>query len=376
MRRTSLWWCPIVLALAWVGCHGGSGGHQWEVREPEAVGMDSAVLEGAREYAFQPAKHTQGVVVVRHGVIVAEWYADGKDETSFAASWSIAKSFTSALIGIAVEEGAIEDLDASMAEYLPSWRGTSRESITIRDVLSMASGLDWVEDYDPRSSESNVIQMVASESDQLAYAASIEPAVDPGTRWSYSSGDTMLLSAVLEEATGMPAAEYGEEVLFEPLGMEPVEWWRDAPGHTLTYCCLDTPTRQFAKLGQLFLEGGEWEGRRVVPESWVVESTSPTPVSDGYGYQWWLTGRTVPELPEDTFSARGHDGQYIYVIPSEDLVVVRNGLYGKHDGEPVADPTLFRWYPSGGLGGERGTRPPDEWDHVAFLSPILDAIVE
>ncbi|MFW6067896.1 MAG: serine hydrolase domain-containing protein [Myxococcota bacterium] len=369
------WGLATLLALAWTGCDGGSSGSEWEVRAPEDVGMDAAVLEGARDYAFEPSRYTQGVVVVRRGVIVAEWYADGKDADSFAASWSVAKSFTSTLIGIAIEEGLIDNVDVPMVDYFPSWQGTERESITLQHVLHMASGLDWVEEYS-LDSDSNITRMVLGETDQLAYAASIEPEVDPGTRFNYSSGDTMLLSGVLEQATGMSAQAYGQEVLFEPLGMEPVEWWRDVPGHTLTYCCLDTPTRQFAKLGQLFLNEGQWQGRQLVPWSWVAASTTPSPSYEGYGYQWWLTGRTVPELPEDTFSARGHDGQYVYVIPSEDLVVVRNGLYGKHDGEPVADPNLFNLYPSDGIGGSRGTRPPADWDDVAFLTPIIDSIVD
>lgn len=377
MRRSDAVWrgLAVALALVWVGCGDGGSGEEWEVLSPEEAGMDPAVLEGARDYAFQATKYTQAVVVVRHGAIVAEWYADGKGPDSYAASWSMAKSFTSALIGIALEEGLIPDVDVPMADYYPSWEGTAREAITLRHVLAMASGLDWVEDYSP-TSNSNIVQMVLHETDQLAYAASIEPAVDPNTRFNYSSGDTMLLSGVIEQATGMSVEAYGDQVLFEPIGMEPVEWWRDVPGHTLTYCCLDTPSRDFARFGQLFLDGGSWEGEQVVPESWVIDSIAPTPTADFYGYQWWLTGRETPGLPEDTYSAIGHDGQYIYVIPSADLVVVRNGLYGKYEGEPVADPNLFELYPSDGIGVSRGTRPPDSWDDVAFLTPILDSIVD
>lgn len=143
------------LAAALAACSDGNGGggtawptSGWAVEAPDEHGMDAAVLEGAREYAFRPEKHTQGVVVVRHGVIVAEWYETGRDETSFATSWSVAKSFTSAAIGIAIEEGLIEGVDVRLAEFFPDWRGTDKEAITLRDVLQMATGLDWVESYD------------------------------------------------------------------------------------------------------------------------------------------------------------------------------------------------------------------------------------
>jgi CubicO group peptidase (beta-lactamase class C family) len=233
----------------------------------------------------------------------------------------------------------------------------------------------WDEDYTP-DDVSDIIRMIVGERDHLAYAASRPAEVPPGTRFSYSSGDTMLLAGVLEVVTGRIAGEYAQEKLFDPIGMGPVEWWRDASGSTVTYCCLDTPTREFARFGLLYLRGGNWDGRQVVPASWVEESTSPNRAYEGYGFQWWLTGRTNPDLPAEVFSARGHDGQYIYVVPSLDLVVVRNGHYDKYDGEPMAQHSLWSLIPSDGLVPGQGTVPPDDWDDAAFLKPILDSIVE
>jgi CubicO group peptidase (beta-lactamase class C family) len=349
----------------------------WQVRTPEQEGMSSSVLEGTRAYAFAEGKNTQGVVVVRHGVIVAEWYAEGANERSWGASWSMAKSFTSALVGIAIDEGLIPGVDVSMAEYFSSWKGTEKENIKLENVLQMASGLRWQESYDPADlSTSDIITMVLAQSDELAYAESREVDVPPGTRFNYSSGDTMLLSGMLEMATGRSAGDYAAEKIFGPLGMTQVEWWRDAPGHTLTYCCLDTPTRDFARFGLLYEREGKWEDGPVVPSSWVRASVEPSATDEGYGYKWWLTGRTKPGIPADTFSARGHDGQFIYVIPSLDIVAVRNGLYVKYEGEPVADPNLFGFYPSDGLVQGQGTIGPADWDDVAFLKPIIDSITE
>ena len=352
-------------------------GAEWEVDSPNAHSIDTAGLDKARDYAFAAGKNTQGVVVVHRGAIVGEWYdtKHGAGKDSWAASWSMAKSFTSALIGIALDEGLIPSIDEPMATYYPSWRGTPREKITLRDVLQMSSGLDFVEDYDPNSLESSdIIQMVVFKQNQLRYAVNRPAKNEPGSTWSYSSGDTMLLSGVLEKVTGMEVTEYAEVKLFEPLGIDQVEWWQDARSNTLTYCCVDTTSRDFARFGLLYLHEGMWGDQQVVPSEWVADSVTPAPTYEGYGYQWWLTGVTASGLPEDTFSARGHDGQYIYIIPSLDLVVVRNGTYGKYDGAPIGKPTLFPKYPSGGLVPGEGTTPPDEWDDAKFLTPIINAL--
>jgi CubicO group peptidase (beta-lactamase class C family) len=316
------------------------------------------------------------VVVVHEGRIVGEWYDEehGAGPDSWGASWSMAKSFASALVGIAVEDGLIPGVDEPMTTWFPDWAGTDREDITLRDVLQMSSGLDWDEDYDPSAvSESEVIQMVLGEEDQLTFAASREAEHPPGSTWNYSSGDAMLLSAVIEQATGMPAGEYAEQEIFGPLGIDQVDWWQDARGHTLTYCCLDTTTRDFARFGLLYAQDGRWGDEQVVPQGWVEDSLEAAAASGGeYGYQWWLG---QPDgIPDDMFAARGHDGQFIYVMPSLDLVVVRNGTYVKDPGEPVADPTLFEHYPSDGLVEGKGTSPPDEWDEAAFLAPIVEAV--
>jgi CubicO group peptidase (beta-lactamase class C family) len=352
-------------------------GAEWTVEEPEDHGIDPAGLEEARSYAFAEGRNTQSLLVVHEGAIVGEWYADGEDQDSWGASWSMAKSVTSALVGIAIEQGHIPGVDEPMTTWFPEWAedpDDPRADMTLRHVLQMSSGLDWDEIYeDGDIAASEVATMVLSQPDQLADAAARPPENEPGTVWSYSSGDTMLLSSVLEQATGMPVHEYAQQVLFDPLGMEQIEWWRDAEGHTLTYCCLDAISRDFARFGLLYLHEGRWGDEQVVPTSWVEDSLEPAPHSnDEYGYQWWLTD--VEGVPTEMFAAQGHDGQFIYVVPSLDLVVVRNGLYTKHEGEPVADPNLFGYYPSGGLVEDQGTTPPDEWDAAALLSPIVAAL--
>ncbi len=347
----------------------------WSVEDPADHDMDVDKLEEARSYAFADGRNTQGVVVVHDGAIVSEWYADGADQDSWAASWSVAKSFSSALIGIAIDQGKIPSVDEPMTTWYPEWVDDERSQVTLRDVLQMAPGLEWDESYDPANMDtSDIIRIGFSERDQLAYAASRPPSGDePGTVFSYSSGTSMLLSGVLEQATGMPADDYARTVLFDPIGMEKVEWWRDAEGQTLTYCCLDTPSRGYARFGQLFLNNGKWGDEQVVPVSWVADSITGSPAApEQYGYQWWLAD--VDGVPSDLFFANGFDGQHIFVIPSLDLVVVRNGTYAKFDGPPIADPNLFGKYPPTNLIPGKGTMPPDDWDNSAFLAPIVESL--
>ncbi|MCR9104164.1 MAG: beta-lactamase family protein [Gammaproteobacteria bacterium] len=339
---------------------------------PESQAMDSAVLESAFDYAFRSEKFTQGVVIIRNGLLVAERYADERDANSYATSWSAAKSFTSALIGIAVRDGLIDDINVSMGEFISEWSGTEHANITLRHVLMMSSGLDWNESYDVSSGISDAIQMIVLTEDQLDFVISRPILHPPGTVFNYSSGETLLMSAVLETVTGMSVNDYAEQVLFAPLGMTPAQWWQDGVGRTTVYCCIDTTSRQFARFGLLYARNGQWNGQQIVPSLWVADSTRPNDVFEGYGYQWWLSKSLGEE--HSYFSARGHDGQYIYVFPQHDLVVVRNGWYDKFEGEPVADPYLYARLPTGGRVPMLGTIPPDSWSDVEFLTPIIQSM--
>lgn len=365
----------VAWLLALAGCSS-EAPWDWEVQTPEDQQMDSATLEGAYTYAFQAGKNTQGVVVTRRGVLVSERYAEGRDASNYAASWSMGKSFTSALIGIAIDEGKLPGVDIPLSDFYPSWAGDDHSAIELEHVLHMASGLSWLEAYDfDNANEADVVQLVLTPDDPLAYVVAQPVEAPPGTIFNYSSGDTLLLSGILQQATGKSAGDYAQEKIFGKLDIAGAEWWSSHTGTTLTYCCLDMTTRDFARFGLLYMQRGNWEGEQVVPEAWIDASLAPSPLYAGYGYQWWLEGKADTSLPPDLFMANGHDGQFIYVVPSLELVVVRNGIYDKFPGPAVADPSLFLRYPSDGLGGEgSGTFPPDSWSHAEFLRPILDSI--
>jgi CubicO group peptidase (beta-lactamase class C family) len=348
---------------------------EWPISTPEEQGMSSGTLEAARQYAFQAGKNTQGVVITRNGVLVAEWYEEGRDATSYGASWSMGKSFTSALVGIAIDEGKIPGVQSKLVDYYPQWAGSDREQITIEHTLRMSTGLMWDEDYViEHASSSDVVHLVFTTESPLDYVVSKPLEFPPDTMFEYSSGNTLLLSGVIQKATGKRAGDYAQEKLFSKLDIKGAEWWRAKTGETLTYCCLDMTSRDFARFGLLYMQHGVWDGEQVIPADWVDASLTSAPTYAGYGYQWWLEGKTDNALPPDLFMANGHDGQFIYIIPSLGLVVVRNGHYDKFDGPAIAEPQLFLRYPSDGLTPGGGTIPPDSWSHEEFLRPILASI--
>ena len=315
-------------------------GDDWEVSTPEGEGMDATRLEDVASYCEE---HKCGAVVVtRHGRIVWERYWGGWDENSTDNSWSMAKSMTDAIVGIAISEGKIKSVDESAADFIPEWRGTRKEEITLRHLLSMTSGLLWNEDY---YEESDMINMITSY-DQTGYAISRPRFHDPGDDWYYSSGDTQLFSAIIRAATGMEAGQYAQEKLFGPIGMKGARWITDEAGHTMTFCCVITTARNFARFGYLFLRNGRWNDKQVVPEDWVEESIKPSQwENQGYGYYWWLLH--FPDMPKDMYKADGFQTKRIYIIPSLDIVAVRIG----------AD-------------------DDETWDDNAFLKPIVEAVTD
>lgn len=358
----------VVLALVWLVACGDSPtephsratfpGAEWVVSTPAREGMDAATLDQARAYAFDSTRYTQGLVVVRNGVIVGEWYDPGYDATSDATSWSMAKSFASTLIGIAIDRGEIAGLDTPLSTWFPSWAGTANAPITVRPLLEMRSGLPW--DVTGLSD----VDLTLYDGDRLAFSLNRTAASAPGTVWHYSSGDSMLMAGILESATGMDVEAYAQARLFGPIGMN-VHWWKDTAGHTMTYCCIDTTPRDFARFGLLMARGGVWNGQRIVSESWITAATTPIAEMPSYALQWWtIPGTiTVNGAPVHCFYADGKDTQRIFVVPELDLVVVRSGIYNL-----VGTGYVF------GSAGFILTTPPATWSDIDFLTPVLRAI--
>jgi len=323
---------------------------EWLEAAPEEIGMDRARLEELQEF-FEKYAPTS-LLVIRKGYLVWEkYYLDCTRDTVFE-TFSVTKSFTSAAAGIAVSEGLFA-LDRPAADFIASWRAPDPRSVVkIRDLLTMTSGLEW--SYREYFHIFFSLPLGPFPEDLVAYALARPLRRAPGTRWTYNESALMVMSRIFAAATGIELREYARNRLFEPIGMHSVDWLADAFGQTYTFLGLQATSRDLARFGYLFLRRGRWEGRQVIPESWVDTTTRPyrTDLNPAYGYLWWANGYAekwkpmegqpthLPLIgghyfsdvaPADTYAALGFLGQLIVVIPELDLVLVRTGISESYD---------------------------------------------
>lgn len=299
-------------------------------------GVDGPAASQAVDAIFaepDPAhpRNTRALVVVHQGRIVAERYAPGFDAHMPLVGWSMSKTGTNALIGLRIKDGALALDDKRL---MPEWRGRDdmRGEITVNALLRMISGLGF--DEDPDDKLSDVSQMTYVQGNTAAFAASKPLVYAPGTHWSYSTGTTEILSAVLRETFDDERGylRYPRERLFGPLGMRTAQLAPDASGTLVGGVFLYASARDWARFGLLFLRDGTWGGEQILPEGWVAYTTRPTGQSpdDRYGAQIWLKleqsdNLGEPPMPADSFYMLGHNGQVVAMVPSKDLVVVRLG---------------------------------------------------
>lgn len=268
-------------------------------------------------------------VVLHEGKVVAERYREGITARTRLLSWSMAKSFTNALAGVVAGDGMV---DIYAPTGIPEWQGDERAAITLNDLMQMQSGLEWNEDYGNRS---DVNLMLHREKDMGLFALKKPLEHKPGTFWYYSSGSTNIVMRYLRGkfASDKEFLTYYRERLFAPLGIRNAVFEPDMSGTPVGSSYLYITAREFASLGQLFLDDGVFQGRRILPEGWVDYSVTPASDSkDGYGAFFWLNkDKFWPDIPEDMFNCQGHDGQEVFIIPSKDLVVVVLGYSPKPD---------------------------------------------
>jgi CubicO group peptidase (beta-lactamase class C family) len=318
---------------------------------PEALASRQPQIKALEDYAFTPTGkdeerlgiRTDAVVVVHRGRLLYERYARGWSGDKRHLSWSVSKSFTNVLTGLAVARGALT-LEDSLCKHLRPAREEAC-AIKVRHLLEFSSGLDWRETYEGKGNQaSSVLAMLygVGRRDMVSFITSHPLRDEPGTSWEYSSGDSTLLAGVVGAALQPRLGpRWAWELLFHPLGMKSATWERDNQGVLIGSSSLYATPRDLAKLGYLFLNDGCWEGRRLLPEGWVADSTRPSAAmrarrvdwepGEVQGRQWWLNQRVPgvqpelpwPSVPEGAYAARGHWGQSVTVIPSRDLVVVR-----------------------------------------------------
>ena len=350
----------------------------WESATPESVGMSSSRLEEAFNYVFQDGSFTQAAVVIKDGKLVYEKYRgmtdneanalastlgenadfykslyEQRDQNSYISSWSTAKSFTSFLIGIAVESGSINSIEDSASNYITEWSSDERSSITIKNLLDMRSGLppacynfgtneigECINASDS-SSGGNIVyaddQLTKCIDRELASQGVTHPWYDNGSSiysrgaFQYSNCDTMVLGEIIFRATGQDVQTYAEYNLFSKIGID-ASWWRDftssgqSNGNYLAYCCLDSTARDFAKFGHMLLLGGVWEGDNQKYASYVELIKN----LNSYGLQFWTIcakAQSNSNCDEWIVSTIGFDGQYIMIDFQRNVVVVRASLY-------------------------------------------------
>lgn len=311
----------------------------WRTCVPEAVGMDTAKLNTALAYAATPAFNTEGIVVVKNGYIVAEAYMGNFKKDQEHISHSMAKSFTSALIGIAIDKGLLAGVDEKLCRFYENWGCDDpddyRSRITLRHAMTLTTGLEWYEDWTKEWNFKTMDTLKMMIGGHYYGYMSQRPGIhEPGQHFYYSTGDPMLLTKVIQDATGATAFEFAQENLFKPLHIDDVRWDHDLDGYTSTAGGMHTSVRSYAKFGYLYLNRGHWEDRQIVSEQWVAASTQTDPsvnMWDAYGYLWHVNlpvrlsgnGSSTDTIPADGFMAQGVQGQTIIIIPSKDLLIVK-----------------------------------------------------
>jgi len=286
-------------------------GDDWELGDAESVGVDADALEELREYVFREAHNSQALVVIKDGLLVGEWYAGGRHRDSLVTSWSMAKSVLSALVGVGLRENVLT-LDDSVGDTVPDWATGPNQLITLRHLLEMRSGLE------PNWSNPNGVYSVIT--DQLEYSLAREIEWAPGQIFNYVNEDSMVLGEAVAQSFSEDFDTLAHREILSPIGLDGV-WWKDAADHTLSYCCIDSTARDFARFGLLYSRDGAWKGQQIVPKSYLKESTTGISNDGFYGLHWWTFG--------SVFAALGYDGQYLYVYPEKDLVVARFTNYTK-----------------------------------------------
>ena len=282
---------------------------------------------------------TAALLIIQNGKIKYEnyWLTGGRDVHWF--SFSMAKSFISALIGIAIDQQYIKSIEDKITDYVPQLKNSAYDNVRIKDILQMSSGASWNEDYgDPNSDINRSARIFAMGGSLDEFTSSLQKELEPGSFNRYNSTDTQALGMLLREATGISISEYMQKMLWTPMGAEKNGYWIiDSDNMEMAYAGFMATARDYAKLGELYRLGGNINNKQIIPSDWVASSTKPdaphlmpgdNPLSDfpiGYGYQWW-----IPDSSGD-FSAIGVYNQFVYVSPENNTVIVKlsaNSSYG------------------------------------------------
>ena len=275
--------------------------------------------------AYMKDQRTAGLVIIQDGKIRLEKYGLGFSGNGRWTSFSVAKSFTSTLVGAAIKDGYIKSIDDKVSDYIPDLKGSVYDDVTIKQLLTMTSGVKWNEDYADPKSDVALFNAHKAEPDvdvTVSYMRKLKREVPPGTKWVYKTGETNLVGVLVSSATKKNLSDYLSEKIWRPFGMEQdASWLLGSTGHEISGCCLQASTRDFARFGLFILGGGIAEGKSVLPDGWIAAATTKQSDTDkaevGYGYQWWI-------MDHGSYTARGIFGQGIFIDPKRKLIIASN----------------------------------------------------
>ena len=292
--------------------------HSLPAGKPLDPGVDVA--------AYMQRQRTAGLIVLQDGRVRLERYGLGFTAEGRWTSFSVAKSLASTLVGAAVRDGYIHSLDDRVIAYIPALRGSAYDPVTVRQLLTMTSGVRWNENYtDPKSDVARFQfqKPVAGEDVTVSYMKTLTREVPAGTKWVYKTGETNLIGVLVANAVHRPLGVYLSEKVWRPYGMERDAYWvLNDSGNEISGCCFSASLRDFARFGQFILDGARIDGRPIVPADWLAQATVKQAdtgrAGHGYGYQWWTND-------DGSFAARGIFGQGIFIDPRRRLVIATNG---------------------------------------------------
>ena len=311
---------------------------EWKIVTPESQNINSAKVQKIIDLSFLD-QSTLGVVIIKNGKIIGEKYADGYSDISHGTSWSMAKSYYAALIGISIEKGEIDSLDDNVGKYL-DYYNDERSKITIRDLLDMSSGLDFPD---------HEHEKMFFQTNHLEYAKAVGVEKDAGLKWEYNNVNSMIIGDILFSVTGKKADKLLSERIFEPIGMKDYKLWKDESGNVLTYCCVDMSAQEYSKFGLLFARNGNWNGRQIIPKNFIDETFrvvwgfSPDSPKRGYSLHWWISKH---DDNSKIFNTSGKFGQYTFVDRDNDIVFTRITKYTQKDHGDIqkwGPLQYFRW---------------------------------
>lgn len=280
--------------------------------------------------AYMKAQRTSGLVIVQDGKIRLEKYGLGFTGNGKWTSFSVAKSFTSTLVGAAIKDGYIKSIDDKVSAYIPDLEGSAYDDVTIRQLLTMTSGVKWNEDYaDPKSDVALFNQHKAKDGMDVtvSYMRTLPREAPAGTKWVYKTGETNLIGVLVSSATKKNLSEYLSEKIWVPFGMEQDgSWLLGSTGHEISGCCIQASTRDYARFGLFMMGGAMVKGVSILPDDWIVPATTKQAdigaPGKGYGYQWWT-------YDDGSYAAQGIFGQGIFIDPKRRLVIASNSNWPK-----------------------------------------------